>query len=186
MFGEFARWVWINDGDRPNEYASFKQNFTCNNGKMLLKICAESNYIAYVNGKRAGFGQFAGYVNEKYYDELDITNLCKEGENELTVTVWSQVTDTAIRIKSKGGLIFCISEDGKSVGVSGKDYTLGGIHTGYVSYQQKIVTPQLGYSSTMVGGENEICYGKCVEMDLSYNFLPLAIANSTVTNAFTK
>ena len=172
MFGEFARWVWLSKDIKEDEYCSFKQTFESSQGKMLLKICAETNYIAYVNGKRVAFGQFPNYVKEKYYDEIDISEQVKKGENELIVDVWYEGKNTATHIKGRGGVIFCVSENGKSVTVSGEDKTLAGLHTGYMQYRQKTITIQLGLSSGMIGGNKPISYGKSVEVDLSYNFLP--------------
>ena len=68
-----AKWIWLQQEEQEDEYATFKDECVYNAGKVVLRICSEMNYVAYINGKRAGFSQFPNYLNEKYVDELDIT-----------------------------------------------------------------------------------------------------------------
>ena len=170
MIDSNARWVWFGTGC-PDEYSSFRQNFKFNGGKAILRLCAVTNYIAYVNGERVGFGIFAGYKTEKYFDELDITKYCKNGENELTVTVWNEGLNSATHIAETGGLIFSIFEDDSCIAVSGASFTEGGLHGGYMQGRQRLITMQLGYTSGMIS-DYSIKYGKCHEVDLTYNIKP--------------
>ncbi|MBQ8726367.1 MAG: hypothetical protein IJY84_04660 [Clostridia bacterium] len=172
MLDKNARWVWPCGANSPDTYSSFRQKFTYNGGKIVIKICSVTNYLAFVNGKRVGYGQFAGYENEKYYDELDVTEFCQSGENTFTVTVWYEGVNSATHIAERGGVIFGVFEDGKPVALSCPESTKGGIDGGYISGRQKYITYQLGYTSGMVGGENEICYGDVEEVDLTYNLRP--------------
>ena len=82
-----ARWIWQKDGSSPDQYLSFKQKFIARGNPLTLRVCAETNYIAYLNGKRVAFGQFAGYKTEKYFDEILLKD-CKKGENILEFTVF--------------------------------------------------------------------------------------------------
>ena len=170
MLDSKARWVWTGT-DKADEYSSFRQKFVFNEKKIILNICAVTNYIAYVNGKRVGFGLFAGYPNEKYFDELDLTKYCKKGENELTVTVWNEGLNTSTHIGERGGLIFSISSGENCIAVSGEEYTEGGLHGGYMQYRKRLITMQLGYTSGMISG-GKVEYGKCREVDLTYNIKP--------------
>ena len=65
-----AKWIWIKDTYSPDEYAVFKKDFFCKEKDVTLKICAETNYVAYLNGKMVAYGQFAGYKHIKYFDKL--------------------------------------------------------------------------------------------------------------------
>ena len=167
MIDSKARWVWI-DSQKSDEYCSFQQGFKFDGQKITLDICAVTNYVAYVNGKRVGFGIFAGYVAEKYYDQIDITPYCNKGENQLTVTVWNEGVNTATHIAECGGLIFSIEEDGQAVAISGKEFTKGGLHGGYMQNRCRRITYQLGYTSGMIS-DYSIEYGKCREVNLTYN-----------------
>ena len=55
-----AKRIWINDAPKPEEYGYFKESFDFSGVSVFLKILAETDYIAYVNGERAAFLQFAG------------------------------------------------------------------------------------------------------------------------------
>ena len=52
-------WIWENHCPRYHEYADFSEDFSVKkaNEKVLLRISADSNYAAYVNGERVVFGQ---------------------------------------------------------------------------------------------------------------------------------
>ena len=82
MLKSEAKWIWIGKDASPEEYACFKDSFFYRGGRVVLRIAAETDYIATVNGKTVGFGQFPGYPFEKYYDEFDVTEACTEGEND--------------------------------------------------------------------------------------------------------
>lgn len=170
MIDSKARWVWI-DSKKSDEYCSFQQSFKFKGDKIALNICAVTNYVAYVNGKRIGFGIFAGYTFEKYFDQIDITPYCNKGENVLTVTVWNEGVNSSTHIAEQGGLIFSVEENGQTVAVSGQDKTIGGLHGGYMQNRCRRITYQLGYTSGMVS-EYSIEYGKCVDVDLTYNLKP--------------
>ena len=68
-----AKRIWLNDSPKSEEYAYFKDRFDYREGEICLKLIAETDYIAYVNGKRVGYCQFAGYRHEKYFEKIDIT-----------------------------------------------------------------------------------------------------------------
>ena len=85
MFHADTKWIWLKKQEESDEYASFVEKYQSNSGSVSLKIASEINYIAYINGKRAAFGQFPGYKDEKYYDEIDITDFSSVGENELRI-----------------------------------------------------------------------------------------------------
>ena len=96
-----AKWIWPNDSPQPNEYAYFTQKFSvATTSDVSLLIAAESDYVAYVNGKMVDFGQFAGFPDRKYYDTLDISKFCFVGENVLELSVRYEGKNTACRINS--------------------------------------------------------------------------------------
>ena len=114
-----ARWIWISAQASPNEYAVFEGSFRYDGGDARFTIAAETDYILWINGEMASFGQFAGYPWEKYYDEADIASLCVPGENVYTVTVRYEGVNSATHIDDGPGVIFSLTVDGSPVAWSG-------------------------------------------------------------------
>ncbi|MBO5071179.1 MAG: family 78 glycoside hydrolase catalytic domain [Roseburia sp.] len=168
MFYSNTRWIWLKGQEKKDEYASFLTRYCSNGGKTILKIASEINYIAYVNGKRAAFGQFPGYRDEKYYDEIDITDFSSDVENELRIVVRYEGIDTFNHIKDKAGVIFEVTE-GDEVLCHSSAATLGGLDTEYQQHVCRLVTTQLGYSTDM-SYSSGIVYDTCREVALSYHF----------------
>ena len=73
---ELADWIWANDADVVNQYIWARAEFeaSCVDECDLL-ISADSQYVAYVNGQLAGFGQYADYPEHKVYDTICISCL---------------------------------------------------------------------------------------------------------------
>lgn len=170
MLDKNAKWIWINDNPMPNEYAVFEQKFSFNGKKVTFTVCSEIDYVLYINGVIAGFSQFAGYPEHKYYDELDITDLCKEGENVFTLTVRYEGLNSHIHIADGAGVIYSLDTEEKNITHSHKG-TLGGYDNRYIQHTTRKITGQIGYSTDMrVGGY--VCDTPCVEVQKSYNLKP--------------
>lgn len=162
MLYEKAQWIWSNANPQPNEYAYFEESFEYAGGQAVLKLAADTDYIAYVNGHRVGFGQYAGYPFEKYFDELDITSWCMEGMNTLAITVRYEGYKSFTHINDGAGLIFCLEVDGEPVCFSGS-HTRCGYDNHYVQHELRVITSQLGRASDMCAGECQIT-GTAVEL----------------------
>ena len=170
MISKNAEWIWINDNPRKNEYAFFEGEFDFNGQKAVFSVCAETDYILYINGECAAFSQFAGYPFEKYFDEIDITDLCKKGQNKFYLTVRYEGVNSQTHIDDGAGVIYSLSVDG-SENLSSSADTLCGYDNHYVQHSKKEITFQLGLSSAMqVGKENE--YAKAVVLSKTRNILP--------------
>ncbi|MBQ8793543.1 MAG: hypothetical protein IJZ63_02225 [Clostridia bacterium] len=170
MFNENAKWIWINDNPQDNEYAVFEEKFVFDGKKATFTVCAEIDYVLYVNGALAGFGQFAGYPEHKYYDELDITDLCKEGENTFTLTVRYEGINSHIHIADGAGVIYSLDVDGKTATYS-HNGTLGGYDNRYIQNVTRKITGQIGYACDMRVG-SYACDISCIEVQKSYNLMP--------------
>ena len=165
-----ANWIWLQQLEQEDEYAAFKEEFLYNSGKAVLRICSETNYIVYINGKRAGFGQFPNYLNEKYVDELDITEYCRPGKNILQLSVWYEGINSATHIKDRAGVIFEITEDGM-VSVYSSEQTLSGYDVAYMQHVCRRITGQMGYSVNMANCKDVIQYKPSREVELSTDFV---------------
>lgn len=57
MLFKDAKWIWINDSPKCNEHAVFEENFAFSGERTVFTVCAETDYVLFVNGSLAGFGQ---------------------------------------------------------------------------------------------------------------------------------
>lgn len=147
-----AKWIWRRDSTVKNDFAYFLDTFDYKDGKATLKICAETDYIAYINGKEVGFGQFAGYPDLKFYDEIDVTGYCKEGKNVLSLTVRYEGVNSATHIDDGAGVIFTIEADKRILAKSSPN-TLSSVDGRYVSGVERSITVQLGLAADMQVGD---------------------------------
>ena len=170
MFDKNAKWIWINNNPQQNEYAVFEEKFNFDGNKATFTVCAEMDYVLYVNGHLAGFGQFAGYPFEKYYDELDITKFCVKGENTFTLTARYEGVRTHIHIIDKAGVIFTLKADDETL-VYSHEGMLGGYDNRYVQNTTRMVSSQMGFGCDMRVGDY-VCDIPCVEVDMTYNIKP--------------
>ena len=170
MFDKNAKWIWINNYPKQNEYAVFEEKFEFSGKKATFTVCAEMDYVLYVNGNLAGFGQYAGYPDHKYYDELDITNLCVNGENVFTLTARYEGIRTHTHIVSGAGVIYSLDVDGNTVTYS-KNGTLGGYDNRYIQNTEQLISSQLGLGCDMRIG-SYVCDISCPEVNISYNLKP--------------
>ena len=56
-----AKWIWHKEKYEADEYAVFQSEFDFQGGNAVFRICVETNYVAYLNGKMIAYGRFAGY-----------------------------------------------------------------------------------------------------------------------------
>ena len=142
-----AEWIWLKD--RPelekDYYGGFKSSFKrTGEEKVTLKVSCDSIFAAYVNGNLVGFSGCADYPHYKLYDEMDVTEYCKE-ENELYIIVWYIGEGCQTYMVAPAGLWFEVSE-GDSVICASSEDTTSRIERNFVSGFCKVITIQLGYS----------------------------------------
>lgn len=170
MIHENAKWIWLSSRFEPDEYVVFEEEFTWAEGTAVFSLAAETDYLLFVNGVRAGFGQFAGYPFRKYCDELDITALCKPGKNILTLTVRYEGRNSATHIDDGAGVIYSLDMGGSCVLYSSAQ-TRAGFDNRYIQHMARILTGQLGYTSGMRCGGYR-CDTPCVELEKCMDIRP--------------
>ena len=139
------KWIWLSDKSEKDEHVDFLDFFTGEKGKeYFLEISVSGDYIAYVNGERAGYGQYRDYEHYKVKDALNISNLVKTGENRLCIRAWHTGGESFTNAIKKAGLRFAVICNGKAVLESGEN-TLCRLSKDYVSYRKVLITGQLGY-----------------------------------------
>lgn len=139
-----GKWIWHKDGQSKDLYVNFYKNFNAC-GKTVLRIASDSNYTVYLNGVLAAFGQYADYPDKKIYDEIDVSEFVKDGENLLAVTVWYIGENFFTYKPGNAGLIYEIECDGAIAAYSDAD-TLSRVSRDYVNGVCHPISGQLGYS----------------------------------------
>ena len=169
IFGN-GKWIWQNKKKTANEYVEFYDSFEYCGGKVTLRLAAETDYTVELNGKLLTHGQFAGYKNEKYYDEEDITAYCTNGDNTLVFTVRYEGVNTFCHIEDGAGIIYSVECDGKQLTYSSTD-TLCALSHRYIHGITREITEQIGYTSSMTAtaSPNKKENAVIVE-DITYNF----------------
>ena len=170
MFDKNAKWIWINNDPKPNEYVVYEEKFNFDGDKATFTVCAEMDYVLYVNGKLASFSQYAGYPFQKYYDQIDITEFCIPGENVFTLTARYEGVRTHIHIVDGAGVIYTLDVDGNTVAYS-HEGVLGGYDNRYIQNTTQLISSQMGYGCDMRVGDY-VCNIPSVEVNLTYNILP--------------
>lgn len=142
-----AEWIWPESVDEVNEYADLIRKFkwTSHQERTILRICSKSDYAVWLNGEFIGFNQYHDYPDEKVYDEYDLQEFLKEGENRLAVKGLSMNYATASRIPDGKGVIFEIIQGEKTI-VFSDERTQSRISKDYKSGRKFSITPQLGGS----------------------------------------
>lgn len=107
-----ARWIWAAD-EYPNAYCYLRRSFEATGPalKAVLRISADTNYAAWVNGRYVGQGP-GPYVREtRPVDSYDVTELLRDGSNVVAVLGnWWGVTSHS-RPKGRAGVIAELSRE---------------------------------------------------------------------------
>ena len=142
-----SKWIWTKGEVINDMYGEFADKFDYCGGKAALKISADSNYAVFVNGKIADSGQYADYPYHKIYDELDITSLCKEGENNISFVVWyyGKNVPWMVYFSGEAALKYELSIGGSLV-VFSDENTLSRVSKAYKSGYNKMLTGSIGCS----------------------------------------
>ena len=164
------RWIWLKDFDERsvNTYGefidAFRITFDCPQSglktekrvddgvapflpgdKMLLRICADSQYAVWVNGRIAAFGQYADFPDAKVYDEIDISEYLREGENALRFMIYYQGNSSSTYLHGEPGFCYTVT-NGSQLLAESSSRTLGRLSPAYRSGPMEMVTGQLGYA----------------------------------------
>ncbi len=132
-----AKWIWKNGETDENTWMCFVKKFDLGRrpSRAEVKIAADSKYWLYVNGKLAVFegGVKRGPSRSGiYYDEPDIKEYFREGENTVAVLVWFFGKSGFSHLSSgMGGLLFEADIDGFVISSDGSWRVMR--HPGYVS-----------------------------------------------------
>ena len=142
-----AKWIFHPTLAGKDIYCDFYDSFSYakGDGRVLVRLSADSNYALYINGRLADSGQYADFPHYKVYDELDITPLLCEGENHFAVTVWYYGETNQCYYPGAAALMYEVTCGDRlllrsDAGVSCRE------SREYQSGLCKLITTQLGYS----------------------------------------
>ena len=140
---ESSNWIWpLKEQFGKNEYADFVCIFkSLTFEKALLRICAKSDYAAWMNGKLIGFNQYRDFPDEKVYDEYDLNGFLRYGENRFAVKALSKNYNSFSHIADGKGII------GINAMVAAREF-LGLLHTA-INEGIDLVVAGAGFSRDM-------------------------------------
>jgi len=153
-FSKNAQWIWVEKNvNKVNQYACFRREFKLNNLiKGQLLIAANWDFIAYLNGKEVGRGQFPDYPEQKSYTVIDLENL-RAGINVLAFLVYNSGEDFFAMLKAPAGLLAQLSFADNQI-ITDSSWKCH-LHHAFNSGIMPKVTSQLGFTTNYDAGNEE-------------------------------
>ena len=140
-----AKWIWLHQENRKDEYCEFYTPFFALKKKTMCRLSCDGDYTLSINGKYISSNQYGDFEHYKIYDEIDITDYIKNGENEFSVLVWHMGEDSQRYINVKAGVIFEIEQGGDII-LASSENILCRQNNAYESGYGKKITAQMGCS----------------------------------------
>ncbi len=172
------RFIWINS-DTVAPFAEFQTKFTYTGGSLVLRVCAEYRFAAYLNGAFVANSQYHSHRRYLNFSEYDVTALTQRGENILHIECrhleqgYSQYEPVA------PFLCFELYEDGKLITCSDSK-TQGRVHPHYTNGDLITLQYGLGYHYDFTAPETE--WRDCVEIAVDGTERVKPIKNTLVKN----
>lgn len=107
-----AKWVWCANAKDRNTFVYFRKEFmVSDSSRLTVFITADTRYRLYINDTYVRTGPVLSQPYNVYYDEQDITQWIKKGNNSLAIEVYyaGHVEDT------QGGLLLEIINEKEEV-----------------------------------------------------------------------
>ena len=143
---ENSQWIWWNKQAKNDEFAEFYDAFFVENiESVICHISVDSDYALYMNGKYVASNQYGDFSYYKVYDRLDIAPFLQKGKNHFAVVVWHFGGASQRYAPAPAGLIFEVVQ-GNNILLCSNESTLSRKSKAYVSWKEKKITRQLGYS----------------------------------------
>ena len=143
-----SKWIWTNNCPYgKNCYCEFADKFITDNpiDGAQVRICADSRYVLWINGRFAGFGQYTDYPDRAIFDTVDISEFITAGENTLRILVYYKGTPSPTYSHNIPGLIFDVISQNKILAVSGSR-TVSRVLSEYKNSLEGVCTPSSWYS----------------------------------------
>lgn len=171
------KYIWLKN-EFENSYAEFMTTFYCEGNKTSLKITADFEYAAYINGEFAANGQYADIPEYKAFSVHDISAFVKKGENTLVVKACHMGTGHFVCRPMTACVAFEVRNDGKIVAASDEN-TLARREVHYSEGDS--LTPQIGtwYNYSFTAKEEP--WEKCRVVTPDFNEVMKPIKNTFIS-----
>lgn len=122
-----AKYIWteIEENEVRNKWVCFRKNFNIDNKNdiknVICNIAADSKYWLYINGEiviRDGQLKRSEKGNSIYYDQVNIDDYLKVGENNISILVWHFGKSSFSHIDSGQGALLFQTQIGDSLIIS--------------------------------------------------------------------
>lgn len=140
-----GKWIWTKGYNGVNAYGEFKSEFDYNGGIVKLEISADSEYAVFINGNFVYSGQYADFPWYKIYDEIDLGEYVKNGNNTLSVWVWHCGEVNFCHYINRAAVRFVVTVDGQVITQSDGG-TLSRTLPYFKGGECRQITPQMGFS----------------------------------------
>lgn len=135
------KWIWLKNG-KETGYAEFYSAFSVVKDDVLLKVSADRQYAAWINGRLVCCGQYTDVPEHKAVDSVSLTAFVHRGENTLRIVAYHADADFSVARTMEAGVAFEVY-DGERLVASSGEKTFCREAEGYTV--SDIITPQLGY-----------------------------------------
>jgi len=161
--------IWLAE-TKINQYIEAKETFCLKDisENAILQVCADAEYVVYLNGSFVGSGQYRTLPNRKVYDEYEVGGLLQQGENELRMIAYSQGKDSSTYHTDLPMLAYALAA-GEVCLLSGEK-TLVREHPYYQSGEIEHNSPQLGFTYYYHADAAETSWDKPVKVAREYQF----------------
>jgi len=146
-------WIWPAIDRQENQFVEFRHVFTLTESSAdelrdaLLELSVDTNYVAWLNGRCIGQGQYRDYPDRKIFDALEVGQHLRPGLNVLGVLAYHQLRNSSVYCPGDPGLIYRLR-----AGASPKPVIFSGTQTlwrqcpTYVSGTLPVISSQLSFT----------------------------------------
>lgn len=146
--GAAASWIWLaKPPARRDCYAAFRRTVRLD-GKQrgaVLRVSADSDFVAWVNGREAGRGQFSDFAAEKTFSTFACGRLLQRGDNVVAIAVFHRGADFSDHEAGHPGLFAALEDESGLLLGTGPQWR-GTAHPGYRQGRAERMTPQCGFT----------------------------------------
>jgi hypothetical protein len=144
-----ARWIWLDgpDAARPNRYAQFRREFNVESFPAMaeLRLSADSNFVAWLNGVFLGTGQFTDFPDARTFSRIDLKPHLRIGRNVLALLVYYCGIDHFSYLLGDAGVWYELQTDQRVIAAS-DDKTYCRPSSAYRPELTERITPQRGFT----------------------------------------
>ena len=117
-----GNWIWCAGDAAPKNFYLYVRKTAELPGKVskaTARVCADSRYKLFVNGKLVGRGPARSFPQYQHYDEYDLTRMLKKGENVIAALVHHYGENTFQYHLGRGAFLFDaeVEVEGKKIAI---------------------------------------------------------------------